>query len=1026
LISLLVWLTAAPLLAAAPDRISVVYSIDSIPFQYTDQNGEPAGIIIDYWKLWSEKTGIGVDFVGATWNETLAMARDREVDAHAGLFFNDERDQFLDYGAALTKTDTNVFFHNSVGIPDDLRKLSAYRIGVLGKDFVEGYLEQRVAPDSVVGYPDYSEIMGKLQSGELKVFAADTPTGLYYLAQAGLLAKFQYDPVAPLYQNDWLIASSEGNAEMLATIDAGMALITPDERKRIERRWVSGTPVEASDAIIVAISNNYSPFSIIGVDGKPGGYLVDLWREWAKQVGRDVQFRATKAADTLTGIKSGEADIHSGLVKSPERESWLAFSKPILEIETAVYVKSGRGDVGSLDALPKAGIGVIRDSYQQEYIEARHPDNQPALYADIDDLLTGLLLEEIAAAIAEVPEMRSALSRLGISGAARQGDVLFAEEVRAAVVKENPALVELIDRGLESIPSDTRTALRDRWISQGLDWKKVAAWVVPLVGGSFLIVVIVAVWNRRLGREVRERKRAELALAEAKEAADAANQAKSAFLANMSHELRTPMNAILGYSEMLAEEAEDLGQPDLLPDLEKIHQAGTHLLSLINDVLDLSKVESGKMEAFPEDIDVAALIDEVVATAQPLVDKNGNQFEVEVADPLGSAHQDLTKLRQSLFNLLSNAAKFTNQGAITLAVERESVDGGDWLVFGISDTGIGIEADKLDHVFEEFSQADDSTTRNYGGTGLGLAISRRFCRLLGGDLTLESRRGEGSTFTIRLPAIYPGAAAPELLAAAAPADPGQVPEAIRGVAAGTTVLVIDDDPGAQEIIRRSLEKDGISVITAASGEEGLRIAHEIQPAAITLDVIMPDMDGWAVLRALKAAPDLRDVPVILLTMVDDKSTGYSLGAIDYLTKPIDREHLLAILTGLEIPSDTRRVLLVEDDADTRDVMTRTLTKAGWDVTQAGNGREALHLLADERPALILLDLMMPVMDGFDFLLEMRAHREWQDIPVIVLTAKDLTEDDRRFLSGRVEQVLEKSAYSRDQLMQLIREAVTGS
>jgi CheY-like chemotaxis protein/anti-sigma regulatory factor (Ser/Thr protein kinase) len=429
------------------------------------------------------------------------------------------------------------------------------------------------------------------------------------------------------------------------------------------------------------------------------------------------------------------------------------------------------------------------------------------------------------------------------------------------------------------------------------------------------------------------------------------------------------------------------------------------------------------MEAFAEDLDVGALIDEVIATAQPLIDKNGNRLRIERGEHLGIAHQDLTKLRQSLFNLLSNAAKFTHEGTVTLRAEREQDRGVDWLTFAVSDTGIGIPEDKIDHVFEEFSQADDSTTRDYGGTGLGLAISRRFCRLLGGDLTLKSQPGEGSTFTIQLPAILPGSASSKTQVEAVPAETEAKLETIRQAESGTTVLVIDDDPEAQEIIERSLRRDGISVITAATGEEGLRIAHEIQPAAITLDVMMPDMDGWSVLRALKADPHLCKVPVILLTMVDDKTRGYSLGATDYLTKPIDREQLLNILAGLHIPGESSLVLLVEDDADTRDVMTRILEKAGWEVTKAGNGREALHLLAGIRPALILLDLMMPVMDGFDFLLEMRTHAEWQDIPVIVLTAKDLTDEDRHILSGRVEQVLEKGSYSREQLMQLIRKAV---
>jgi signal transduction histidine kinase len=265
--------------------------------------------------------------------------------------------------------------------------------------------------------------------------------------------------------------------------------------------------------------------------------------------------------------------------------------------------------------------------------------------------------------------------------------------------------------------------------------------------------------NENLEKRVEERtielKSLQLGMEQARDAADDANQAKSAFLANMSHELRTPMNAILGYSEMLMEEAEDLQQEDLIPDLKKIHQSGTHLLALINDVLDLSKIESGKMEAFAEQIDLDILIDEVCATTHPLLEKNKNSLAIERDKDIGVACQDIIKLRQTLFNLLSNAAKFTHEGTITLYFDRIQQSGEDWLSFAVNDTGIGIAPDKLEHVFEEFIQADDSTTRDYGGTGLGLAISKRFCKLLGGDLSVQSELGEGSTFTILIPAILP-------------------------------------------------------------------------------------------------------------------------------------------------------------------------------------------------------------------------------------------------------------------------------
>ena len=517
---------------------------------------------------------------------------------------------------------------------------------------------------------------------------------------------------------------------------------------------------------------------------------------------------------------------------------------------------------------------------------------------------------------------------------------------------------------------------------------------------TFAAQSVLAIQNARLFSEIEEKSRQ----------LESASQHKSQFLANMSHELRTPLNAIIGVTEMLQEDARDLKREDEIEPLNRVLNGGRHLLGLINDILDLSKIEAGKMEVHIEEFGIVPLIDDAVNTIETLAAKNSNRLVVDCEPEIGVMLADQTRVRQALLNLLSNANKFTEGGTVTIRAQRQQQAGRDWITMAVGDTGIGMTPQQMGKLFQQFSQADSSTTRKYGGTGLGLAISRRFCQMMDGDITVESELGRGSTFTIRLPAIFGDA-------------PSTIPQASRassfkaGPVDAALILVIDDDVTVRDVVGRYLKREGFSVATADGGKEGLRLARELHPAAVTLDVMMPDLDGWTVLAAIKGDPELADLPVVLMTIVDEKNRGYALGATDFLVKPVNPERLVGVLHAL-CNSGPGRLLMVDDDDIGRRQMRTALEQRGWIVTEATDGRDALKRLNEARPDAIILDLMMPEMDGFEFLEEMRRKAEWRDIPVVVVTARDLTAEDRDRLNGGVERIIQKT--DRDEMLREVR------
>jgi CheY-like chemotaxis protein len=384
------------------------------------------------------------------------------------------------------------------------------------------------------------------------------------------------------------------------------------------------------------------------------------------------------------------------------------------------------------------------------------------------------------------------------------------------------------------------------------------------------------------------------------------------------------------------------------------------------------------MEVFIERVEIRPLVNEVISIVQPLADKNGNALELYCADDVGGFLSDETKVKQCLLNLLSNANKFTSHGKVTLTVER---DADACVLFHVSDSGLGMTEEQLARLFEAFSQADASTTKRFGGTGLGLAITRHFCAALGGDVSVESTPGVGSTFTIRLPDRQEPVGAKER-AEATSSRP--LP----------TILVVDDDATARDLLTRTLENKGYRVIAARHGLEAMALARQHRPQAITLDVMMPQLDGWGVLRQLKEDEELRNIPVIMVTILNERALAIPLGAAELLTKPIDRQRLTALITHYCGASSENTVLVIEDDSATRELLCRCVSGAGYKAEAAINGRDGLDWIAENPvPDLILLDLMMPNLDGFGFLSELRKRHAYDHLPVIIVTAKDLSDED---------------------------------
>ncbi|HKS23846.1 MAG TPA: response regulator [Thermoanaerobaculia bacterium] len=510
----------------------------------------------------------------------------------------------------------------------------------------------------------------------------------------------------------------------------------------------------------------------------------------------------------------------------------------------------------------------------------------------------------------------------------------------------------------------------------------------------------------RLTGELQARSRE---LADANRRIQEANRLKSQFLANMSHELRTPMNSIIGFSEILVDRLDGRIEPKHASFLRHILASGQHLLSIINDILDLSKIEAGKMEIYPERFPVRSVIESVCTVMRGMTRDHVPTFSIDMPDTLPPLEADLAKFKQVLFNLVSNAIKFSPpQAPITISARHIGATPEEGTItVSVRDEGIGIDPKHHEVIFEEFRQVDGTARREFGGTGLGLALVKKFIELQGGYVSVQSAPGKGSVFSFTLPVRSRAAVV------------SRAPEAELPQQVTERVLVIEDDAHAFELISSALGSAGFLAVRARHGDEALKIARESRPIAVTLDLVLPGLDGWEVLKRLKNDPLTRDIPVVIISMIENRELGVALGADDYFVKPVDRERLLDRIRQLTRNSRPR-LLLIDDDQAVHSLLDEQLARLGYTIESAFTGESGVQAAKESTPDVIILDLMMPGMSGFEVAGALKESPETANIPIVVLTSKEISADDRRELQSKVTSFVQKGKSAREQLVTEIR------
>jgi signal transduction histidine kinase/ABC-type amino acid transport substrate-binding protein/DNA-binding response OmpR family regulator/HPt (histidine-containing phosphotransfer) domain-containing protein len=1040
------------------EDVIIALARDYTPFSMLNFKGEPVGLFVDFWRLWADKTGKKIDFRIYDWANTLESLKNDEVDIHSGLFRSSDRMEWIDFSQPFYQVASAFFYNIKYVSESDFDTLEDRKIGAVEGSFQAQNLRDNFANNEIILYPSTQVMIEAAIEEEIHIFYNELPVSLTILERLGAKGLFN------IHKRNMIINTIHAGVikddlNLLASVDAGFNAITHQELAEVEKHWITNPDLrqlrdpiysirfttneeqwlESHRNIRLGIHTKWLPFDYVNSNGDhlgiSSGYveylnnLLDIkmepavWSSWNS---------------VLESIKKKEIDVLPCVVKMPELEEYMNFSSPYLTSPIVIVTRDDSSYVKDLEDLKSRKITVWKDNISHTIIKQNYLGLNPVPVDSIESGLITVSSNKADAFVGNLASISSIIKSKGLSNLKIAATTDYTVDICFGVREDWPAMVDILNKSIKSMTEIEKNEIYDDWMilkyEYGVNWPVVWRILIGILCGAVILFTIIIIWNRRLTREITQRIQVEGALQNAKEDAEKANQYKSDFLANVSHEIRTPMNAIVGLTHLSLKTDLNDKQQDYL---KKINSSAYSLLGIINDILDFSKIEAGKFNLEIEEFQLEEVMDNLSNQLAYKAHDKGIEllFQIEPDVP-NYLIGDSLRLSQVLINLLNNALKFTHEGEIVLTVSKSDSKAKNVILnFQVKDTGIGILKEEQEDLFLAFNQADTSTTRKYGGTGLGLSISRQLVEMMNGEISVKSKLGQGSTFYFTAEFMLQSEKTRKKLF---------VPSELNNL----RLIIIDDNATSQKIIQSFLRNISVSVVAVFSAEEGiqeLENAPKNNPYDIVIiDATLPGIDGITASQMIKNRKELTKIPAIILLstfgMEEITQRIENTGIDAFLLKPInqsllfdtimyvlgneDKKHEQITSPALMKTINTEnirgaRILLVEDNKINQQIANELLNAEGMIVTLASNGKEAVAAIRNDNFDVVLMDIQMPIMDGYEATKRIRKFKSKKTLPIIAMTAHAMVGDKEKALEAGMDDHISKPIDPNDLFSTLI-------